>query len=185
MNVILKNKTSGITSIRIKQQRARRNQSQTQENLFRGSSHCSTSPPSHYEGFSLYPLRKLPQRNLTPKGLQFGLLKTGVPNSNNNILHTRGTTTQKNTSHFVIQEDHKHSLTTSYKVEYDCRLKKLSERRKISCRDFEDLKPTEKLLKKKNLEMESNETLLLKTLETWIIFLFKNQNPCPLFIGKG
>ena len=48
----------------------------------------------HYDWFH-YSLRDHPQRDLTPKGLQLGLLKTGVHNSTNSILYTRDSSKTK------------------------------------------------------------------------------------------
>ena len=66
-------------------------------NLFRGSSHRSTSPPSP------------PWRIFTKsvKGITRGLHKIGVPNSHQSNLYTRGISTQRTTSNKVIKKDHK------------------------------------------------------------------------------
>ena len=69
------------------------------ENMFRGSSHCSTFPPSHRKISTMF-TKNLPQRNL-----HWGITtyKQGVHNSNSHIpLHKRVGTKSREKYHLVI-----------------------------------------------------------------------------------
>ena len=141
----------------VKQWKAIRKPIANTSNLFRGSSHRSTSPPSP------------PWRISTKSTKEFtrGLHKTGVPNSHqSNPLHKRDlnikriqvTRWSKRTTNF--------SLTTPYRMGkiFDSR----SEVRKFSCKEVrKSLKTTEKLKPRMHLGSESFENFS---------FLFGTQN---------
>ena len=120
--------------------------------LFQGSSHHFTSLPSQLWRIPLSSKGSSTKGPYT-KELQLGLHKTKVNNSTNSTLYTRGSTKLiEITKVLVIQQDHKHSLTTSYKVEYEVLLKKLNERWNLVKKNTGALKPTENSFEKKELE---------------------------------
>ena len=125
---------------------------QTQENLFRGSSHCFTSPPSYLWRISLCS--------------KWSSIKE-LTQSNYNLVYTRPeyTTppTQPSTqevaqSQLRLQSSWQStrsqtlSLATSYRVKYEVLLKKLSDRWNSVRKNRRVLKPTENNFGKKELE---------------------------------
>ena len=162
----------------VKQWKAIRKPFANTSNLFRGSSHCSTSPPSPLWKISTkFTKRIFRLEPLHPRGLQMVYTRPEYPTP------TNPTSTQEGSQHNGIQvtwwsKDHKLSLTPSYRVEYDFWLKKESEKN-FSWKEVKrTCKLTEKLLQMKDL-CKWKKVNFSSLLKTWNldIFLVKNKRP--------
>jgi len=107
-----------ISQVRnVKQWKAIRKPIANTSNLFRGSSHCSTSPPSPLWRISTKFTKEIfTPEPLHPRGLQLVYTRPEYPTL------TNPTSIQEGSQHKEIQvtgwsKDHKLSLTTSYRVE--------------------------------------------------------------------
>ena len=132
----------------------------------------------YYEGFN-YPLRDLPQRDHTHRN--YNLVYTRLEHTTPplNLLHKRQHKANWDYKALgVPTRSQILSLTTSYKVKYEVRLKKLSERRNSVRKNRGVSKLTENSFKKKELEDSKLEKLFSfeTNLKTCVFFLKTKNN---------